>query len=175
MTTKGPGDQKTSYSLSPRERQWWVELAIRGKIKCPWFLSYLIIHSNLPSISQKPGVLLLSICILTTWIAYWLFLLTTQTWTLNPIGNNYLSRAKKNKICVFSFHYRSACSWKNMYLSSFRHLAGDASNAVVISKPGWQIHVPVVKTNQGVFFRFPFFLFFFFFLFAFFHRFDSHT
>lgn len=128
-------------------------------------LTWLIIHPNPFSISQKPGFLLLNICILTLWIAYWLFLLTTRTWTLNPIGNNYLSRAKEkknNKICVFSFHYRSACSWKNMYLSSFQHLAGDASNAVVISEPGWQIHVSVVKTNQGFFSPSLFFNSFFF-------------
>lgn len=69
----------------------------------------------------------LNTCIVTLWIAYWLFLLTTWTWTLNPIDNNYLSREKKKKkICVFSFHYKSACTWKNMYLSSFQHLAGAA-------------------------------------------------
>lgn len=38
---------------------------------------------------------------------------------------------------------------KNMYLSRFRHLAGNASNTVVILEPGWQIHVSVVETNQG--------------------------
>ena len=43
----------------------------------------------------------LNICIVTLWIAYWLFLLTTGTWTLNPIGNNYLSRAKEKMYLVF--------------------------------------------------------------------------
>lgn len=37
-----------------------------------------------------------------------------------------VKREKKKKICVFSFHYKSACTWKNMYLSSFQHLAGAA-------------------------------------------------
>lgn len=43
----------------------------------------------------------LNTCIVTLWIAYWLFLLTTWTWTLNPIDNNYLSREKKKKRFVY--------------------------------------------------------------------------
>lgn len=77
----------------------------------PVVRTWLIIHSNPFSIPQKPGFLPLNIHSMILQIAYWVFLLTTWTWTLNPIGNNYLSRAKKlkkikNKICIFSFHYR---------------------------------------------------------------------
>lgn len=61
----------------------------------------LIIHPNPFSRSQKQGFLPFNISIVTLWIAYWLFLLTTQTWTLNPIGNNYLSRGKKKKRFVY--------------------------------------------------------------------------
>lgn len=59
--------------------------------------TWLIIHSNPFSIPQKPGFSPLNICIVTLGIVYWLFLLTTWTWTLDPIGSNYLSGAKKRK------------------------------------------------------------------------------
>lgn len=165
---------KQVKSLSPRIQWWWDKLAIRGEIKCQCF--WLDNCTLYPFHSSHKGLLLLNTCIMTLLVAYWLFLLTTWTWALNPTDNNYLSKNKNKKrklkkirFDVFRFHYRSTYSWKNMYLSRFQHLAGDAGNTVVILEPGWQIQASVVKTNQG-FSHTPSFLILFFP-----SSFDSHT
>lgn len=122
----------------------------------PVVWAWLIIHSNPFSISQKPGFSPLNICIVTLRIVYWLFLLTTWTWTLKPIGSNYLSGAKKKKkLKEIRFVYlvfiievlvvRKKCVPVKFSTSCWE------CNAVVVLEPGWQIHISVLKTNQWFF------------------------
>lgn len=63
-------------------------------------------------------------------------------WQQLCVKSKKRKKIKKNKICIFSFHYRSVCSWKKYVPVKFS-TSRWGCNAVVISEPGWQIHVSV--------------------------------